>query len=126
MAGGYALGTVFTSKQGAIGPMSTFDKREKSYEAKYAHDQETVFKINARRNKLLGEWIAEHLGLSGDEAAAYAKQVVVAEFEEAGDEDVFRKVWGDLQAKGIDLSEHRVRKQMSDLLETARQQVTSE
>lgn len=106
--------------------MSTFKDREKSYEAKYAHDQETVFKINARRNKLLGAWVAEQLGLAGADAEAYAKQVVVADFDEPGDEDVFRKVWGDLQAKGVDVSEHRVRKQMGDLLETARQQVTSE
>ena len=106
--------------------MSTFDDREKTYEAKYAHDQETNFKIQARRNKLLGEWAAEQLGLSGADAEAYAKQVIVADFDEPGDEDVFKKVWSDLQAKGVDISEHRVRKQMGDLLETARQQVTSE
>tara|TARA_R110002167_G_scaffold67979_3_gene192021 strand:- start:159 stop:479 length:321 start_codon:yes stop_codon:yes gene_type:complete len=106
--------------------MSTFKDREKSYEAKYAHDQETNFKIHARRNKLLGEWVAGELGLTGADAEAYAKQVVVADFDEPGDEDVYRKVWGDLQAKGVDISEHRVRKQMSELLDTARRQVTSE
>ena len=106
--------------------MSTFDDREKTYEAKYAHDQETNFKIQARRNKLFGAWAATQLGITGDDAEAYAKQVVVADFESPGDEDVFQKVWDDFQAKGVDISEHRVRKQMSDLLEVARQQVTSE
>jgi len=106
--------------------MSTFDNREKSFEAKYAHDQETMFKIMARRNRLLGGWAAEQLGLSGEEAEAYAKQVVVADFEKPGDEDVFEKVWGDFQAKGLDISEHRLRKRMTDLLEEARAQVTSE
>jgi len=106
--------------------MSTFDDREKTYEAKYAHDQETNFKIQARRNKLLGEWASEQLGLSGADAEAYAKQVIVADFEEPGDEDVFKKVWDDFQAKGLDVSEHRLRKQMGDLLEVAREQVINE
>lgn len=106
--------------------MNTFNDREKTYEAKYAHDQETNFKIQARRNKLLGEWAAEQLGITGDDVAAYAKQVIVADFEQPGDEDVFRKVWGDFQAKSVGISEHRLRKQMSDLLEVARAQVTSE
>lgn len=106
--------------------MSTFDNREKSYEAKYAHDQETNFKIHARRNRLLGAWVAELLGLEGAEAEAYAKQVIVADFEAPGDEDVFQKIWTDLQENNIDISEHRVRKRMADLLEEARQQVTSE
>ena len=105
--------------------MSTFDKRQKSFEAKYAHDQETEFKIQARRNKLLGQWTAELLDLAGEAAEAYAKQVVVADFDEPGEEDVFRKVWGDLQEKGVDISEHRVRKQMAELLDVAREQVTS-
>ncbi len=106
--------------------MTTFDKREKSFEAKYAHDQETVFKIGARRNKLLGLWMAEHLGLEGADADAYAKQVIASDFEKPGDEDVFEKVWGDVQSKGLDLSEDQVRKQMQALLEVAREQVTSE
>ena len=106
--------------------MSTFDDREKTYEAKYAHDQETNFKIQARRNKLLGEWASEQLGLSGADAEAYAKQVIVADFEEPGDEDVFKKVWDDFQNKGVDVSEHRLRKQMGDLLEVAREQVINE
>lgn len=106
--------------------MSTFDDREKTYEAKYAHDQETNFKIQARRNKLLGQWAAELMGMTGADAEAYAKQVVVSDFDQPGDEDVFQKVWGDFQAKKIDISEHRLRKHMTDLLEVAREQVTSE
>jgi hypothetical protein len=106
--------------------MTTFDKREKSFEAKYAHDQETVFKIGARRNKLLGLWMAEHLGLEGADADAYAKQVIASDFEKPGDEDVFEKVWSDVQGKGLDLSEAQVRQQMRSLLEVAREQITSE
>jgi len=106
--------------------MTTFDKRETSFEAKYAHDQETVFKIGARRNKLLGLWMAEHLGLKGDDANAYAKQVIASDFEKPGDEDVFEKVWADVQGKSLDLSEAQVRQQMKALLEVAREQITSE
>ena len=72
--------------------MTTFDKREEGFEKKFAHDEELRFKANARRNKLLGHWAAEKLGLTGADAEAYAKEVVMADFEEAGDDDVFRKV----------------------------------
>jgi hypothetical protein len=106
--------------------MTTFDKRETSFEAKYAHDQETVFKIGARRNKLLGLWMAEHLGLEGADADAYAKQVIASDFEKPGDEDVFEKIWADVQGKGLDLSEDQVRQKMKALLEVAREQITSE
>lgn len=106
--------------------MTTFDKREKSFEAKYAHDQETLFKIGARRNKLLGLWMAEQLGLDGADADAYAKQVIASDFEKPGDEDVFEKVWADVQGKGLNLTEEQVRQQMQDLLETARDQITAE
>ena len=106
--------------------MTTFDKRETSFEAKYAHDQETVFKIGARRNKLLGLWMAEHLGLEGADADAYAKQVIASDFEKPGDEDVFEKVWADVQGKGLDLSEDQVRQKMKALLDVAREQITSE
>jgi len=106
--------------------MKTFDKRGKSFEAKYAHDQETLFKIGARRNKLLGQWMAEQLGLIGADAEAYAKAVVVSDFEKPGDEDVFEKVWADVESKGIGLTETQVREKMQDLMETAREQVTSE
>ena len=106
--------------------MSTFDKREKSFEAKYAHDQETVFKIGARRNKLLGQWMAGQVGLEGADVDDYAKAVIVSEFEKPGDEDVFEKVWADVQEKSLALSEEVVRQKMRDLLETAREQITTE
>jgi hypothetical protein len=106
--------------------MSTFNEREKGFENKFAYDQETQFKITARRNRLLGEWAAQQMGLTKDQAAAYAKEVVAADFEEAGDEDVYRKVAGDLKASGVDISEHRIRKQMAELLEAAREQVIKE
>ncbi len=103
--------------------MTSFDNREKAFEDKYAHDQELEFKANARRNKLLGLWAAGLMGLSGDEVEAYAKEVVKADFEEAGDEDVFRKVRGDLDAKGVDVTDHEIRHQMSRLLDEAREQI---
>ncbi len=106
--------------------MSGLDDRENAFENKFAHDQEIEFKAIARRNKLLGLWAAEQMGLDGDAAEAYAKEVVIADFEEAGDEDVFRKVRGDFDAKGIDLTDHNIRKHMEDLLIEARKQITSE
>ena len=106
--------------------MATFNDREKAAEAKFSHDKETDFKVMARRNKLLGLWIAEYLDIVGDEAEAYAREVVKSDFDRPGDEDVFEKVWGDLQAKNIDLSEHQVRRQMMDLLGEARRQIVEE
>ena len=106
--------------------MTTFNDREKAFEDKYKHDQELQFRVEVRRNKLLGLKIAELLGLAGDEADAYAKEVVASDFEEARDEDVFRKVFADLQAKNVDFSEHRLRKLMEDLREDAKNQVMSE
>ena len=81
--------------------MTSFDDREKSYERKFALDEELAFKSSARRNKLLGLWAAEKLGLSGDDAQAYAREVIKADLEEPGEEDVFRKVWGDFEEKEI-------------------------
>lgn len=101
--------------------MSTFDKREEGFEKKFALDEETKFKAEARRNKLLGLWAAEKLGKTGDDAAAYAKEVVAADFEEAGDTDVLRKVAGDLASKGI--SELDVRKKMDELVAVAVAQI---
>lgn len=106
--------------------MTQFNDREKAFESKFAHDEELNFKAEARRNKLLGLWAAELMGIEGDAADAYAKEVIIADFEEAGDEDVYRKVKGDLDAKGLDISEHRVRKAMADFLEEARRQVYEE
>ena len=99
--------------------MTTFDKREEGFERKFALDEEQKFKAEARRNKLLGLWTAEKLGLAGDDAAAYAKEVVAADFEEAGDADVVRKVLGDLSAKGVAMTEPQLRVTMGELMAQA-------
>ncbi|WP_300526934.1 DUF1476 domain-containing protein [Maricaulis sp.] len=106
--------------------MSGMDDRENAFESKYAHDQEVEFKAVARRNKLLGLWAAGEMGIEGDAAEAYAKEVVMADFEEAGHEDVFRKIRGDLDAKSVDVSDHIIRKQMDDFLIQAREQIVAE
>ena len=106
--------------------MSSFDDRERAEEAKYALDQATEFKIMARRNKLLGLWAADLLGLNGDEAEAYAKSVVMADLEEPGDDDVFRKVRGDFDAKGVERTDTRIKEHMAELLPVARDQVLKE
>ena len=103
--------------------MTTFDKREEGFEKKFAMDSEQKFKAEARRNRLLGMWAAEKLGLSGDAATAYAKEVVASDFEESGDADVVRKVLGDLTAKGIALTESELRVTMNELMATAVMQV---
>ena len=105
--------------------MTTFDKREEGFEKQFAHDQELLFKATARRNKLLGHWAASKLGLSGAEADAYAKEVVMADFEEAGDDDVFRKLLKDFDAKGVAQSDHQIRRTMQELLEQAVAQIRS-
>ncbi len=106
--------------------MTTFNDREKAFEDKYKHDQDLQFKVEVRRNKLLGLWVAEMLGLSGADAEAYAKEVVSADFEEPGDADVVRKIQGDVQPKNLDLSEHRLRKKMDELTAVAKEQIMSE
>ncbi|MCP5082290.1 MAG: DUF1476 domain-containing protein [Alphaproteobacteria bacterium] len=106
--------------------MNTFDNRKDGFEKKFAHDEELQFKATARRNKLLGLWAAELMGLAGDDAKAYSMEVVKSDFEEAGDEDVFRKVRGDLDAKSIDQSDHQLRRTMEELLVTAMEQIQSE
>ena len=106
--------------------MTSFSDREKEFEARFKHDEELKFKAEMRRNKLLGLWAAELMGITGDAADAYAREVIEADFEEVGDEDVFRKVHGDLSAKGLDVSEHQVRKHMEDLMGEARQQIMTE
>ena len=103
--------------------MSTFDDRENAFENKFAHDAEMQFKAEARRNKLLGLWAADLLGKSGDDAAAYAKEVVKADFEEAGDEDVYRKVAGDLGSKA---TEAEIRAKMAELMSVAKAQLMEE
>jgi hypothetical protein len=103
--------------------MTTFDKREEGFEKKFAHDEELRFKASARRNKLLGMWAAEKLGLSGPAAEAYSKEVVMADFEEAGDQDVFRKLRKDFDTKGVAQSDHQIRRTMEDLMALAIEQI---
>lgn len=103
--------------------MTDMRDREKAFENKFAHDEELKFKSMARRNKLLGLWAAELLGKTGDGAEAYAKAVVMSDLEEAGDEDVYRKVRADFDAAGIDKSEHQLRSKMLELLAIAVEQI---
>ncbi len=102
--------------------MTTFDDRERAFENMYARDQELQFKITARRNRLLGAWAAEKMKLTDAEADAYAKQVVRADFEEAGDEDVIRKLLGDLTGAGVEVDEATVRQQVEFKTVEARRQ----
>ena len=106
--------------------MTTFDSRENAFENMFTHSAEMQFKAEARRNKLLGLWAAEIMGMSGDDAAAYAKSVVIADLEEAGDEDVYRKVAADLEAAGATSAIAELRSQMSALMGTAKQQLVDE
>jgi hypothetical protein len=103
--------------------MGTFDEREKGFEAKYAHDADLEFRVTARRNKLLGLWAAAKLGLTEAESEAYAKAVVQADFEETGDEDVIRKVFGDLLKGGVETSDIEVRDMLSKKTAEAREQI---
>jgi len=106
--------------------MTTFDDREKSFEKKFEKDQELQFKVNARRNKLLGLWAAGLLGKSGADAEAYAKEVVMADFEKPGDSDVMHKLMKDLAAAGKPTEEHTIRKQSERLVDEAKKQVMTE
>lgn len=103
--------------------MTTFDERESAFENKFAHDEEMAFKAQARANKLLGLWAAELLGKTGDEATAYAAEVIKSDFEEAGHEDVFRKVFGDLGDKA---DEPTIRAKMTECLNLAKGQLVDE
>ena len=103
--------------------MTTFDKREEGFEKKFAHDEELRFKAESRRNKLLGLWAAGLLGKTGADADAYAKDVVAADFEQAGEEDVFRKIRKDFDAAGVQQSDHQIRRTMDELMQTAIAQV---
>jgi len=102
--------------------MTTFDNREKAFENKFAHDADLLFKITARRNKLVGQWAAEKMGLTPEESTAYATSVVQADFEEAGDEDVIRKLLGDLTSAGIDVDDAMIRAALEDKMVEARRQ----
>jgi hypothetical protein len=103
--------------------VTQFNDRERAFEAKYARDEEMQFRITARRNRLLGEWAARQMGLSETEGETYAKDVVRADFEEAGDSDVIRKVMGDLTAAGVDCDEDKVREALRNKEVEARRQI---
>ena len=103
--------------------MTQFDDRQRAFESKFAHDEEMKFRITARRNRLLGEWAARQMGLSEAETEAYAKDVVRADFEEAGDVDVIRKVLGDLTAAGVDCDEETIRETLGHKDVEARRQI---
>jgi hypothetical protein len=103
--------------------MTTFDDRENAFENQFAYDQDMAFRVTARRNKLIGQWAAHKMGLTAEETDSYAKSVVQADFEEAGDEDVIRKLLGDLIAAGVDTSDEDVRVAMGDLMVEARRQL---
>jgi len=103
--------------------MTTFDDRERAFESKFAHDQEMAFRVTARRNRLIGTWAAELMKLTPAEADAYAKAVVQADFEEAGDEDVVRKILGDLTSAGVEIDENRIRTALDEVTIEARRQL---
>lgn len=103
--------------------MTTFDDRERAFEAKYAHDEDMAFRVTARRNRLLGHWAAAQMGLTPEETDAYAKAVVQADFEESGDDDVIRKLLGDLLAAGIETDEATVRQALESQTVEARRQL---
>jgi hypothetical protein len=104
----------------------SMDNREKGFEWKFAHDQGSLFKANARRSRLIGLWAAEKMGLTGEAATDYAKTVVVADLEEAGDEDLFRKIRADFDQKKIAQSDHQIRHKMEELMAVALEQVKTE
>ncbi len=106
--------------------MTEFEQREKAFETKFKLDQELRFKATARRNRLLGVWAAEKMGLNGSEVDAYAKEVVKADFEEPGDDDVLQKVLADLQGKGVEMSDRLLRKHMDELMVVAVEQVQTD
>jgi len=106
--------------------MTTFDDRKKGFEDKFAHDQDLQFRVINRRNKLLGLWAAGELGKNGLDADAYAKEVVLSDFEQPGDDDVIHKLVQDFTAAGVDANEKRIRKQMEHLLLAAKDQIMKE
>lgn len=106
--------------------MTSFDEREKAFEAKFRLDQELAFKVNARKDKILGRWAAKQLGLEGEALENYAKSVVEADFEEPGDADVVRKIMKDFKAKNINISEEHLHKEMEHALIEAKRQVAAE
>jgi hypothetical protein len=106
--------------------MTSFEDREKGFERKFAHDEELRFKATARRNKLLGLWAASVMGITGDAAQAYAREVIKADLEQPGEEDVFRKIRKDFDAKGVQQSDHQIRRKMSELMGESVAQIEAE
>ncbi|MEO1014273.1 MAG: DUF1476 domain-containing protein [Pseudomonadota bacterium] len=106
--------------------MTTFDDRKDTFEAKFAHDAELRFKAEARRNKLLGAWAADHLGITGDKADDYAKSLIVADLEEPGDDDVFRKLRADFDAAGVEMDDETIRRRLDELLAVAIEEIEKE
>jgi hypothetical protein len=114
------------ASRGEMRQMTTFEDREKGFERKFAHDEELKFRATARRNRLIGLWAAEKMGLTGDEAQAYAREVIKADLAEPGDEDVFRKVRADFDAKGVDQSDHQIRRIIGEMMAEAVRQIEAE
>ena len=106
--------------------MTTFEERQKGFERKFALDEELKFKATARRNRLLGLWAAGEMGIAGDDAQAYAREVVKADLAEPGEEDVFRKIRADFDAKGVNQSDHQIRRMMTEMMGQAIAQIESE
>jgi hypothetical protein len=106
--------------------MTTFEERQKGFERKFALDEELKFKATARRNRLLGMWAAGEMGIAGDAAQAYAREVVKADLAEPGEEDVFRKIRADFDAKGVNQSDHQIRRMMAEMMSQAIAQIESE
>jgi hypothetical protein len=106
--------------------MTNFEDREKGFERKFAHDEELKFRATARRNKLLGMWAAGEMGITGDAAQGYAREVIKADLEQPGEEDLFRKIRRDFDAKGVQQSDHQIRRKMSDLMSEAIAQIEAE
>ncbi len=106
--------------------MTSFDDRQDAFEKKFAHDQELQFKVQARRNKLLGIWAAQKMGKTGEDIDEYAKDVVISDFDEPGDDDVLRKVLADFQAAGVQVDQTALRAEMDALMIEAKKQIMSE
>ncbi|MBK3777841.1 DUF1476 domain-containing protein [Azospirillum sp. YIM DDC1] len=106
--------------------MTTFDERERAFENKFQHDQDLLFRIRARRDRLAGLWAASLLGLTGGEADAYVRQIIDADISATGPHDIRDRLAADLHARGVDISDHRVEKELAQLLDVARQQVHAE
>jgi len=104
----------------------SFSDRQKAFEEKFRHDQELRFRVDVRRNKLIGLWAAELMDIKGEEAEAYARDVISTDLSEPGDDDVVRKILGDFHERNVDISEHRLRKKLEELQATAKQQLMSE